>query len=155
MAIRPDDMRVTGDGPIAATVEIAEYHGRDFYAVARGADGTELYLPLRAAGGAGRDGAPGGGAGARPGLRRMSRRAPAAAPPRCGERGLDAVTLLVVPGVLFVLALFVYPFLYGLVLSFHPKQRRLRWRIIASSSPIRSSTTRSASRCGSPCPSPC
>ena len=33
-----------GDGPIAATVEIAEYHGRDFYAVARGADGTELYF---------------------------------------------------------------------------------------------------------------
>jgi putative spermidine/putrescine transport system permease protein len=32
------------------------------------------------------------------------------------------VTLLVMPGVLFVLALFIYPFLYGLVLSFHPKQ---------------------------------
>ena len=28
--------RRRGDGPIAATVEIAEYHGRDFYAVARG-----------------------------------------------------------------------------------------------------------------------
>ena len=26
------------------------------------------------------------------------------------------------PGVLFVLALFIYPFLYGLVLSFKPKQ---------------------------------
>src|SRR5208283_210773 len=38
------------------------------------------------------------------------------------ESGLDAVTLLVLPGVLFVLALFIYPFLYGLVLSFHPKQ---------------------------------
>ena len=32
------------------------------------------------------------------------------------------MTLLVLPGVLFVLALFIYPFLYGLVLSFHPKQ---------------------------------
>ena len=31
-------------GPIAATVEIAEYHGRDFYAVARAADGTDLYF---------------------------------------------------------------------------------------------------------------
>src|SRR6516164_780000 len=41
---------------------------------------------------------------------------------RMRERGLDAVTLLVVPGVLFVLALFIYPFLYGLVLSFTPKQ---------------------------------
>jgi putative spermidine/putrescine transport system permease protein len=37
------------------------------------------------------------------------------------ERGLDGVTLLVLPGVIFVLALFIYPFAYGLVLSFHPK----------------------------------
>jgi putative spermidine/putrescine transport system permease protein len=41
---------------------------------------------------------------------------------RLRERGLDAVTLLVLPGVAFVLALFVYPFLYGLVLSFTPQQ---------------------------------
>jgi putative spermidine/putrescine transport system permease protein len=41
---------------------------------------------------------------------------------RLREHGLDSVTLLVMPGVLFVLALFVYPFMYGLVLSFHPKQ---------------------------------
>ena len=41
---------------------------------------------------------------------------------RMRESGLDGVTLLVMPGVLFVLALFIYPFLYGLVLSFHPKQ---------------------------------
>jgi putative spermidine/putrescine transport system permease protein len=41
---------------------------------------------------------------------------------RMREHGLDGVTLLVMPGVLFVLALFVYPFLYGLVLSFRPKQ---------------------------------
>jgi len=40
---------------------------------------------------------------------------------RMRERGLDGVTLLVLPGVIAVLALFVYPFLYGLVLSFHPK----------------------------------
>ena len=44
VAIRPDDLRLTGDGPIAAMVEFAEYHGRDFYAVARMADGTELYF---------------------------------------------------------------------------------------------------------------
>jgi putative spermidine/putrescine transport system ATP-binding protein len=44
VAIRPDDMRLTSGGPIAATVEIAEYHGRDFYAVARLADGAELYF---------------------------------------------------------------------------------------------------------------
>jgi putative spermidine/putrescine transport system ATP-binding protein len=44
VAIRPDHLRITADGPISATVEIAEYHGRDFYAVARTADGTELYF---------------------------------------------------------------------------------------------------------------
>ncbi len=36
------------------------------------------------------------------------------------ERGVDGVTLLMLPAVLFVLALFVYPFLYGLYLSFTP-----------------------------------
>ncbi|MBN8871426.1 MAG: sugar ABC transporter permease [Rhodospirillales bacterium] len=41
---------------------------------------------------------------------------------RLRTRGLDGVTLLVLPGVLFVVALFVYPFLYGLLLSFEPKQ---------------------------------
>ncbi len=41
---------------------------------------------------------------------------------RLRERGLDGVTLLVIPAVLFVLALFIYPFLYGLFLSFTPKK---------------------------------
>ncbi len=36
-------------------------------------------------------------------------------------RDIDGVTLLVLPAVLFVLALFVYPFIYGFVLSFQPK----------------------------------
>jgi putative spermidine/putrescine transport system permease protein len=40
---------------------------------------------------------------------------------RLRERGLDGVTLLVLPGVACILALFIYPFVYGLVLSFHPK----------------------------------
>lgn len=34
---------------------------------------------------------------------------------------IDGVTLLVLPAVLFVIALFVYPFFYGFVLSFQPK----------------------------------
>ena len=34
---------------------------------------------------------------------------------------LDGVTMLVLPAVLFVAALFVYPFVYGFVLSFQPK----------------------------------
>jgi putative spermidine/putrescine transport system permease protein len=40
---------------------------------------------------------------------------------RLAARGLDGLTLLVVPAILFLLALFIYPFLYGLVLSFEPK----------------------------------
>jgi putative spermidine/putrescine transport system permease protein len=35
---------------------------------------------------------------------------------------LDGVTLLALPAVLFVVALFVYPFIYGFVLSFEPKK---------------------------------
>ncbi len=44
VAIRPDDMHLTGDGPLTATVDIAEYHGRDFSVVARLADGADLYF---------------------------------------------------------------------------------------------------------------
>jgi putative spermidine/putrescine transport system permease protein len=40
---------------------------------------------------------------------------------RFALRDLDGVTLLVLPAVLFVVALFVYPFMYGFVLSFQPK----------------------------------
>ena len=40
---------------------------------------------------------------------------------RLARRGFDGVTLLVLPAAIFVLALFIYPFLYGLVLSFEPK----------------------------------
>lgn len=39
---------------------------------------------------------------------------------RLRARGWDGVTLLVLPAVAFVLLLFVYPFLYGLWLSFQP-----------------------------------
>ena len=40
-------------------------------------------------------------------------------------RGLDSVTLLVLPAVIFLIALFVYPFFYGLWLSFRPKDGSL------------------------------
>ena len=43
-AIRPEDLTPTPDGPIAATVEAAEYRGRDFYGFARAGDGTELFF---------------------------------------------------------------------------------------------------------------
>ncbi|WP_377846876.1 ABC transporter permease [Bosea sp. UC22_33] len=41
---------------------------------------------------------------------------------RLAARGVDGLTLLVLPAVLFLLALFIYPFFYGLFLSFEPKQ---------------------------------
>jgi putative spermidine/putrescine transport system permease protein len=40
---------------------------------------------------------------------------------RLADRGIDRVLLLLVPGILFLLLLFVYPFLYGLQLSFSPQ----------------------------------
>jgi putative spermidine/putrescine transport system permease protein len=41
---------------------------------------------------------------------------------RLADRGVDRTLLLLVPGVLFLVLLFVYPFLYGLQLSFAPQQ---------------------------------
>ncbi len=41
--------------------------------------------------------------------------------PTLAQRGFDGVTMLLLPAILFIVALFIYPFLYGLVLSFHPK----------------------------------
>jgi putative spermidine/putrescine transport system permease protein len=41
---------------------------------------------------------------------------------RMAERGIDRMLWLLLPGVAFMVVLFVYPFLYGLQLSFHPKK---------------------------------
>jgi putative spermidine/putrescine transport system permease protein len=41
---------------------------------------------------------------------------------RLALRGLDGTTLLIVPALLLILAVFVYPFLYGFWLSFVPKE---------------------------------
>jgi putative spermidine/putrescine transport system ATP-binding protein len=43
-AIRPDDLKVCAGGPLAVTVESAQYHGREFYCCGRTADGAELYF---------------------------------------------------------------------------------------------------------------
>jgi len=43
-AIRPDDLKASAGGPLAVTVESAQYHGRDFYCSGRADDGTELYF---------------------------------------------------------------------------------------------------------------
>jgi putative spermidine/putrescine transport system ATP-binding protein len=52
-AIRPDDLIAGPDGPIEATVQAAEYRGRDFYGFARTTDGTELFFRSDARVGAG------------------------------------------------------------------------------------------------------
>lgn len=51
------------------------------------------------------------------------RRAPSSASlaHRLAERGIDAKLWLLVPGVVFALALFVYPFAYGIGLTFQPQ----------------------------------
>jgi len=41
---------------------------------------------------------------------------------RLAARGLDGVTLLVIPSVMLMIGLFIYPFFYGLWLSFNPKE---------------------------------
>jgi putative spermidine/putrescine transport system ATP-binding protein len=43
-AIRPDDLKVSAGGPLAVTVESAQYHGREFYCSGRTADGVGLYF---------------------------------------------------------------------------------------------------------------
>ena len=40
---------------------------------------------------------------------------------KLAARGLDGTTLLALPALIALLALFVYPFFYGLALSFEPK----------------------------------
>ena len=40
---------------------------------------------------------------------------------RLADRGVDRTLLLLLPAVLFIVALFIYPFLYGLQLSFQPQ----------------------------------
>ena len=43
-AIRPDDLKLTSEGPLAAKVESAQYHGDEFYCLGRASDGAELYF---------------------------------------------------------------------------------------------------------------
>src|SRR6266849_6330457 len=43
-AIRPDDLKAGAGGPLAVTVESAQYHGRDFYCSGRAGDDSELYF---------------------------------------------------------------------------------------------------------------
>ncbi len=44
IAIRPEDLVAQAEGPIAATIEAAEYRGRSFFGAARTSDGIELHF---------------------------------------------------------------------------------------------------------------
>ena len=39
---------------------------------------------------------------------------------RLANKGIDGVTLMILPALLFVIGVFIYPFIYGLLLSFNP-----------------------------------
>ncbi len=39
---------------------------------------------------------------------------------RLANKGIDGVTLMILPALLFVIGVFIYPFIYGLLLSFSP-----------------------------------
>ena len=41
---------------------------------------------------------------------------------RLAERGVDAQMLLLVPATVFVVALFIYPFAYGMAVSLQPAE---------------------------------
>jgi putative spermidine/putrescine transport system ATP-binding protein len=43
-AIRPDELDVSPNGPIAVTVTSAQYHGNGFYCSGKMADGTDIYF---------------------------------------------------------------------------------------------------------------
>jgi putative spermidine/putrescine transport system ATP-binding protein len=44
VAIRPDDLRATPNGPLTATAETAQYHGNCFYCSGKAADGSDLFF---------------------------------------------------------------------------------------------------------------
>ena len=52
----------------------------------------------------------------------VAQRAKPALRHRLAERGVDRTLLLLVPGLVFLALLFIYPFGYGLQLSFQPRE---------------------------------
>lgn len=70
---------------------------------------------------------------------------------RLAASGLDGVTLLLLPAALFLVALFVYPFLYGFILSFEPKTGGGIFANYQRFFSIPISPTPSRPRCGSRC----
>ena len=85
-------------------------------------------------------------------LRRRSRMStPALSPPARAARSRRR--WLVAPALIFIVALFIYPFAYGLVLSFRPMNGGgAVGQLHRRSSPTRRCGRRSSSRSSSPCP---
>ncbi|MEK8106171.1 ATP-binding cassette domain-containing protein [Micromonospora sp. M12] len=135
----PEDIRVDRAGEtgnaMSATVEVVEYQGREFAAEARTDTGLLLHLRTE------QRIAPGdqvklaidpqrllvypetghlAHASGRRGERRRPGRPLAHWQHRLAERGIDRQLWLLVPALIFVVALFLYPFFYGLTLSFQP-----------------------------------
>ena len=126
-----------GDG------ELAEYHGRDFYALGPMARTARSCISApRCACAAGRDGAARAPRASGCWCTPHEWRAALPLRLRLRERGLDGVTLLVLPGVLFVLRCSSTRSCTGWCCR--SRRRRGGWLAnYARSSPIRSSTTRS------------
>ena len=142
LMIRPEDL-VAGPVGIPATVRIAEYRGRAFFGAAATADGTELFFrsdkptgterPHHGRGPAGPDPAlcgpdamtpdamtPAGATTAALATSRRDDRVPLRQRLAArGHRRNDACWCL--PALVALLALFVYPFVYGIAVSVAPK----------------------------------
>ena len=129
LAVRPEDLVASDDGPLVATVTSTEFRGRDHTGFARMADGTDARVPRRDGRIPRRHRPASAISGADIGVRVTTLAAKDPLPLRAtgvrvrlASRGLDGLTLLVLPAAGFLLLLFVYPFLYGLWLSFQPKE---------------------------------
>ncbi len=131
VAIRPEDLVATLNEGLSAKVEAIEYRGRAYFGLARTATGDELYFRSDATFARGCRGPPQRGGGSRRGFFRtlaMSAVEARAETPslrmRLAARGLDATTALCLPAVIAVVALFIYPLVYGLIESIMPKAGR-------------------------------
>jgi len=120
MAIRPEDVLI-GEGVVRGRVEIVEYLGREQEAAIRLDDGMRVWLRTATH-------MPGRGipsVSAFPSTRscccRTNDRGPDARcnTPRRSEFDVFAM-VCILPSLLYVLCMFVYPFLYGLYLSLRP-----------------------------------
>ena len=128
LMVRPEDL-VAGTSGVVATVRISEYRGPRLLRGRAGHRRHGTVLPVgppgrgRRACDARRPPRSGSGLLGDRSVTAVSAGRPATVPLRIrlAARGLDGTTLLVLPALLAIVGLFIYPFLYGLVLSLQPK----------------------------------